>query len=160
MKKWLLSAAVVALLTVPAGEAQAQVAFGPQVVLFDFEDIGIGGRVDFGLGEAFGIQEGMLQGLFGSGNVNYVLAEGDATQLLFNLNVGVPIPTAGALRPYAGAGLNHNRVSVSGFSASSSGLNVLGGLFLDVGLPAFVELQYSTTGAGFLSLSVGLLFGR
>jgi opacity protein-like surface antigen len=162
MRRWhVLVVALAFLLTVPAAKAEAQVAFGPQVVLFDFEDIGVGGRVDVGLGQAFGIQEGLLQGLFGSFNGNYIFNDGDVTQLVFNANVAIPFDVAGTIAPYAGAGINHNRVSVSGFSASSSGLNLLGGVFLGLGnLPAFAELQYSTTGAGYLTLSFGLLFGR
>jgi opacity protein-like surface antigen len=149
------------LVAAPAAKVEAQVAFGPQVVLYDFEDFGLGGRVDFGLGEVIGMQEGLLRGLFGTFNANYVFNDSDVTQLVFNANVGVPFAVAGSIQPYAGAGLNHNRVSIEGFSASSSGLNLLGGIFLGLGtLPAFAELQYSTTGTGYLSLSVGLLFGR
>jgi hypothetical protein len=149
------------LLAVPAAKVDAQVSFGPQIVLFDFEDVGVGGRLDLGLGQAFGIQEGPLQGLFGSFNGNYIFNDSDVTQLVFNANVAVPFEVAGTLRPYAGAGINHLRLSYEGFSASSSGLNLLGGVFLGVGnLPAFAELQYSTSGNGYLSLSVGVLFGR
>jgi hypothetical protein len=162
MIRWHLPVVTLAfLLTVPAAEVDAQVAFGPQIVLFDFEDVGVGARVDVGLGQTFGIQEGALQGLFGSFNGNYIFNDSDVTQLVFNANVAVPFEVAGTLRPYAGAGINHLRLSYEGFSASSSGLNLLGGVFLGVGnLPAFAELQYSTSGNGYLSLSVGVLFGR
>jgi hypothetical protein len=159
-KRHLLVAGLAILLALPPAEAKAQVAFGPQVVLFDFDDLGIGGRVDFGLAETVGIQEGLLQGLFGSFNGTYLLTEGDVTQLLFNLNAATTFDLQGTMTPYAGLGLNHYRASFSGFSSSSSGLNLLGGVFLNIGMPAFAEVQYSTTGAGFISLSFGVLFGR
>jgi hypothetical protein len=66
----------------------------------------------------------------------------------------------GAVVPYAGAGVNRFRVSADGASAGESGLNLLGGIFFDLGaVPSFLELQYSTTGTGQLSMSFGLLFG-
>jgi hypothetical protein len=161
MRWHLLVVALAFLVAAPAAKVEAQVAFGPQLVLFDFEDVGVGGRIDVGLGQTLGIQEGLMQGLFGTFNGNYIFNDSDVTQLVFNANVAVPFEVAGSVRPYAGAGINHYRLSHSGASASSSGLNLLGGIFLDVGnLPAFAELQYSTTGDGFLTLSFGVLFGR
>jgi len=167
MKKWYaVFVAALALLVVPASDLHAQVAIGPQAVLFDFEDIAVGARVDFGLGEAFGIEDGFFQGLFGSVNGNYVFVDGDVTSLLFNANLAVPLVTeSAAVSPYIGAGLDLYRWSASAggvtVSDNATGLNVLGGLFFDLGaLPAFVEAQYSTTASGFLSISAGVLFGR
>lgn len=160
----LIAMSVAIFMALPAQRAEAQVSFGPQLVLWDFSDLGIGARVDFGLAESFGIEEGFFQDLFGTVNANYLLQDGDGTSLAFNVNGAVPIQTDGPISPYVGAGINHYRFSFSGFgesvSASSSGLNILGGTFFTLGtIPAFGELQYSTTGAGFLTLSGGVLFG-
>jgi opacity protein-like surface antigen len=169
MKRSYALLALVAFLFValPAEEAEAQVSFGPQVVLWDFSELGVGARVDFGLADSFGIDDGFFQDLFGSFNANYVFEGSDnATMLVFNLNGNVPLDLDSDLSPYVGAGLNHWRWSYDApFTGASSswswtGLNILGGLFLDFGnLPAFAELQYSTSGAGFLTLSAGILFG-
>ncbi len=165
MKRWtmLLAAFGFLIATIPS-QAEAQVQFGPQAVVWDFEDVGVGARVDFALSDAFGIDDGFFDGLFASINGNYLFSDLDGTVLLFNGNASVPFDIDGAVTPYAGAGINHWRWSdeVAGVSVSSSnsGLNLLGGLFFDLGeIPAFGELQYSTTGAGFLSVSVGVLFG-
>jgi hypothetical protein len=161
MKKWpVLVAGLAFLLAAPAEKAEAQVMFGPQVTLWDFDELGIGGRVDLGLGDMFGIEEGAFQDLFGSVSGNYLLDTGDVTVLVFDLNVAVPFNVEAAVTPYAGAGINLVRSSFSGFSDTSSGLNLLGGLFFDLGaIPAFAQLAYWTTGAGGLTLSAGVLFG-
>jgi opacity protein-like surface antigen len=164
MKRWIgMALALAVLLAAHPGRTEAQVAFGPQAVLVDFDDLAVGGRVDFGLGQALGIEEGVFQELFASLNGNYVFTEGDATNLIFNANAAVPFEVEAAITPYAGAGISIYRWSVeetiSG-SDTSSGLNLLGGVFFDLGeIPAFAELQYSTSGAGYISLSFGVLFG-
>jgi len=156
--------AAMALIALPASDLSAQVALGPQFVLVDVEEPAIGVRVDFGLGEAFGIQDGFFEGLFGTVNGNYVFVDGPGTNLVFNANLAVPITTAAAVSPYVGAGFNINRYSVDvagvNVSNNNTGLNLLGGLFFNIGaLPAAVEAQYSTTGSGYLSLGAALLFG-
>lgn len=155
-------AAAFLLVTSPAEEVQAQVAFGPQAVLWDFSDFGVGARVDWGMGDAFEIEEGFFEGLTGSFNGNYLFDDfSDANTLIFNANAWVPFDIDAAVSPYAGTGINHYRISVDGpFNFTGSGLNLLGGIQFGLGdVPAFTELQYSTTGAGFLSLSFGVLFG-
>lgn len=164
MKKLACIALAAAFLVVstPAEEVQAQVAFGPQAVLWDFDDFGIGARVDWNMGEAFDIDEGFFENLTGSFNANYVFDDfNDATTLIFNINAHVPFDIDAGVTPFAGTGINHYRISVDGpFSFSGSGLNLLGGIMFGLGdIPAFTELQYSTTGAGFISLSFGVLFG-
>lgn len=74
-----------------------------------------------------------------------------------------------AVAPYAGAGSNHMRCSTDisatsfpglGFSGSSTGLNVVGGLGFRLGvLPAFAEVQYSTSSSDYVTLSAGVMFG-
>ncbi len=178
MKKFLFAAMAFAfLLAVPPSEAEAQVSFGPQAVLWDFDEFGLGARADFGLADALDIEEGAFSQLRASTNVSYLFGDsqrfngGEASWsgLLINANAIVPFETDGAITPFAGAGINHTRFSssVSGngfafgsFSGSSSGLNLLGGIEFDLGaVPAFTELQYSTSGAGNLNLSLGVMFG-
>jgi opacity protein-like surface antigen len=167
MKRWFTLALALAVLgALHPGTAQAQVSFGPQVVLVDFDDLAVGARVDFGLGKALGIEEGVFQSLFGTVNGNYVFLEGDVTNLIFNVNGAITFEVDAPITPYAGAGINISRWSISEdvlgrtFSDTNSGLNLLGGLFFDLGgIPAFGELQYSTTGSGYISLSFGVLFG-
>lgn len=158
MKRWTMVAALALLLPFLAQPAQAQVSFGPQVVFWDFEELGVGARVDFGLGQAFGIEEGPFQNMFGTVNVTYLFVS-NVTPILINANVSVPFETEMAATPYAGAGINHWRIS-NGGSVSRSGLNLLGGLFFDLGgIPAFGELQYSTTSTNFLTLAGGVMLG-
>jgi hypothetical protein len=138
--------ALIALfLAVPATEATAQVTFGPQLVLFDVEDLGIGARVDFQLGDLFGAEEGPFSALFATANGNYVFNGVDnLTTLVFNGNAAVPFAVEAAVTPYAGAGLNLIRSSFEDFSDNSTGLNILGGVFFDLsGIPAFAELLSS-----------------
>lgn len=179
MKKWsvLLAGLAFAFAAIPAQQAAAQVSFGPQVVLWDLERLGVGARVDFGLAESFGIEDGFFEQLKASVNGNYVFGEsqdfpgGSASwnAIVINANGVVPIEADIAVSPFVGAGLNHTRFSsdvsggfggFGGFSGSSSGLNLLGGIEFDLGsLPGFAELQYSTSGAGFLSVTGGVMFG-
>jgi opacity protein-like surface antigen len=171
MKRSLVLAAGLAFfLAIQADKVEAQVSFGPQVVLFDFDEIGIGARVDIGLTDTFGIEEGFFEGLFASLNANYLLIDGVDSPLLINANANVPLSVDAGINPFVGAGINHYRFSsptvniggipVGGGSWSASGLNLLAGLFFDLGaVPGFAELQYSTTGSGFLSLTGGVLFG-
>jgi hypothetical protein len=158
MKRFALLAGFALFLALPPAEATAQVSFGPQIVMWDFEELGIGARVDFQLGETLGMEEGLFQDLFATINANYLLVS-DITMLLFNVNAAVPFEIDAPVTPYAGAGLNHLRQSFNNFSHSWTGLNILGGVFFDLGaFPAFAELQYSTSASGFLTLSVGALF--
>ena len=161
MKKWFaVLAALAFLLVIPSQEAEAQVSFGPQVGLWDFDELTIGGRVDIGLGDSFGIEEGAFQNLFASIDGNFVTGFGDATALMFGANANVPFEIDADVTPYAGAGINAFRVSGNGASFTNSGLNLLGGVFFGLGqVPAFAQLQYSTTRNGFVSISTGVLFG-
>lgn len=177
LRQIILAGLVLLLVAVPARQAEAQVSFGPQLVFFDFEQLGVGGRVDFGLADAFGIEDGFFQSLKGSANASYVFGDSeeftggsvgwDAT--VFNVNAVVPFVVESSVAPYAGAGINHTRYSTDfdgpdlpgfGYSGSSSGLNILGGIGFGLGaLPAFAEIQYSTSGSGYLTLSGGVMFG-
>ncbi len=179
MKKWsgVLAALLVTVMMTSVEKAEAQTVFGPQIVLWDLDEPAIGARVNFGLADAFGIDDGFFQNLAGSVNASYIFGDSESiggetwswSGFLINVNAIVPFEVEAAVTPYAGAGINHTRFSTSfsgsgigsfGFSGSSSGLNLLGGVELPLGsIPAFAELQYSTSGAGALTLSFGVLFG-
>lgn len=145
-----------------AEEGEAQVSFGPQVMLWDFEEAGVGGKIQYELGDALEIDDGVFEGLYGAFDGNYIFGFGDGTALMFNVNAAVPFSTDAAVTPFAGAGINHWRVSSDGpFSVSASGLNLLGGLEFDLGaVPAFAQLAYATSSAGFLTVSAGVMFGN
>jgi opacity protein-like surface antigen len=179
VKKWsvVLASLFIMAAMMPAEEAEAQVSFGPQLVLWDFDEPAVGARVNFGLADAFGIEDGFFQNLAASINGSYIFGDSESigtetwswSGLLINVNAIVPFDIEAGVTPYAGAGINHTRFSSDfsgigigsfGFSGSSSGLNILGGVELPLGsIPAFAELQYSTSGAGNLSVSLGVMFG-
>jgi len=162
MRKWgmLLAMAAFVFVTFSADEARAQVMFGPQLTLIDFDDLGIGVRGDYALGDALGLEEEFLRYMKVSADVNYILDGGDATTFHFNVNGLIPFEIDAGFVPYAGAGLNHVRSSFDDGSSSFSGLNVLGGVMFGLAdFPAFAQLQYSTSGLGFLSVSFGVMLG-
>jgi opacity protein-like surface antigen len=179
MTKWSAVLAGVAIMfaVVPTPEAEAQTTFGPQFVLWDFDKPAVGARVNFGLASTFGIEDGFFSDLAASINGSYIFGDSESfgneewswSGLAINVNGIVPIDIEAGVTPFVGAGINHTRFSSSfsgtglgsfGFSGSSSGLNLVGGVELPLGgLRTFAELQYSTTGTGPLSVSVGVLFG-
>lgn len=142
-------------------EAEAQVSIGPQVALWDFDELAVGGKLQYELGDTFGIEDGTFQDLYGAFDVQYLIDHPAGSPLNFNLNAGVPFDIDAGVTPFAGAGINYLRWSGEGMfgSVSSSGLNLLGGLEFDAGVPIFAQLAYSTGWAGVLTLSGGVMFG-
>jgi opacity protein-like surface antigen len=179
MKRWSVLLAGLAFLFVamPAEETEAQVTFGPQAIFWDLDRPGVGARVDIGLADSFGIDEGFFEELKASINGSYVFGESESfpggsaswNVIVINANAVVPFEVDAAITPFAGAGINHTRFSSSisnggfggfGFTGTFSGLNLLGGIEFGLGdLPSFAELQYSTSGAGYLTLGFGVMFG-
>lgn len=165
--RMLLLIVVPAFLLADGDAAEGQVSVGPQLLVFDMEEVGIGGRLDVELGEPLGIEQEPFSGLFGSAHANYVFSNSDVSWLLFDFNPAVPFEIEPAVTPYAGAGLNVTRVSIDDFSDTNAGLNLLGGLLFDLGnVPAFAEVRFSTTsvgtglgGSNFISLSGGVHLG-
>ncbi|TVP45216.1 MAG: hypothetical protein EA350_09725 [Gemmatimonadales bacterium] len=156
----LLAMAALAVITFSASEARAQVMFGPQLTLVEFEHLGIGVRGDYALGDMLDLEEGWFQHTKVSADLTYVFQDSDFTTFHFNVNGLVPFEIDADFVPYAGAGLNHVRQSVEGASGSFSGLNLLGGVTFGLAeIPAFAQIQYSTSGLGFLTVSFGVLFG-
>jgi opacity protein-like surface antigen len=173
MKKWLLVAGALAVTSaVQPQQAEAQVLFGPQVAWGDDTDLGVGARVEFGLGNMIA-QEGPLAGLFGmvSGTYFFMDCGGnvfgsniDCSYIELNANAGVPFTLESGLVLYGGTGLHFGRTSVSweGYSDSNTeiGLNLLGGVKLQLGgLNSFVEGKLGVSGASQFMILAGVLFG-
>ena len=180
MKGW--AVLVVSLgLVVAAQPAQAQLAFGPQLVWGDDADFGIGGRLDFDLAGPLAIEDGPLQNLFGSATGSYFFDDCpsrtpdlvDCSFIEFNGNANVPFTIEdSSTEGYLGAGLHLARFSVDTngpveepglfipVTDTEIGLNLLGGFkFPFSDLTAFVEGKLGLVGAQQFVLSAGILFG-
>jgi len=151
-----------AVVTVQEVEAQT-FSVGPQLSLWDIDNPALGVRADVGFGEMLGL-EGALSDWTVAYGVGYLLNSGDRTRVSIDANSLLPLSPRGSLTPYVGAGLNLFYLKASnGDTDITPGLNLVGGSFLDVGLPAFVQVQYSPLGAGGdsgVSFALGVLFGR
>lgn len=159
-----------------AAPVQGQVAFGPLLAWGDDSDVGVGGRVDFGLGDALGIDEGAFQNLFGSAGATYFFTdctpgfdfdEVDCSWFEINGNLGVPFTIEdSSIAPYAGTGLHLARVSVdhpgTAFDNDDTevGLNLFGGISFPISdLAGFVEGKFELAGGEQFVLSTGIMFG-
>ena len=178
MKRW----AIVTLglvLALWGSPADAQVSFGPQLVWGDDTDLGVGGRIDFGLAGALGIDDGFFQNLFGSATGSYFFWDCgtgididnlDCGYIEFNGNAGVPFTVeSSSLSGYFGSGLHVGRTSVDYkgeiiertlASDTEIGLNLLGGFKFPISdLTGFVEGKFGLVGVEQFVLSFGFLFG-
>ena len=173
MKRFAILLAGLALVHLAPTQAEAQVNFGPYIAWGDDADLGIGGRVDVGLGNAFGVDSGPFQNLFLNSGVTYFFFdcdEGfddvDCSWIEINGNLAVPFTMEGSsIQPYAGTGLNIARVSVESdeidFDRDDTevGLNVLGGIFFPISdLRGFGEIKFELGGGEQFVLSGGILF--
>jgi hypothetical protein len=173
MKRYAILLAGLALVHFAPTRAEAQVNFGPYLAWGDEADLGIGGRVDVGLGNAFGVDSGPFQNLFLNSGVAYFFIDCDAgfdfdevdcSYIEVNGNLAVPFTLEGSsIEPYAGAGFNIARGSrdVDGESESETdvGLNILGGIFFPISdLRGFAEAKFELEGGEQFVLSGGILF--
>ena len=177
MKRFAILLAGLALVHLAPTQAEAQVNFGPYVAWGDDSDLGIGGRVDIGLGNAFGVDSGPFQNLFLNSGVSYFFIdcdsgfdfdEVDCSYIEVNGNLAVPFTLEGSsIQPYAGSGLNIARVSVEAESGpfegeeseTDVGLNILGGIFFPISdLRGFAEGKFELGGGEQFVLSGGILF--
>jgi len=167
MKKamWLVPA-VFALAAVGAQPVEAQVVFGPQVTWADDADLGIGGRVGFGVpaGEGvfarlqiFGAFDYFLDGFGGCSECSYFEITPFAR---------VPVAISEGLDTYVGAGLNIARFSFEedlvgfDYADTETGLAAIGGIEFPISsLAAFGEIRLTLGGAEQLVLDFGFLFG-
>jgi opacity protein-like surface antigen len=176
MKRYAILLAGLALVHLAPAQAEAQVNFGPYVAWGDNADLGIGGRVDVGLGNAFGVDSGPFQNLFLNSGVTYFFIdcdeggfdEIDCSWIEINGNLAVPFTLGGSsLQPYAGTGIHIARVSfdysdnplVDDVDDTEVGLNILGGVFFPISdLRGFGELKFELGGGEQFVLSAGILF--
>lgn len=168
MKKLMfMVAAFMCLIGVQTG--QAQVSFGPQLAWSDAVDLGLGARVEFGLADLFGIEDGVFANLYASASGTYFFPEcpGSSCSLVeLNPNAVVPFEMDATVTPFVGAGLHLARSKWSVPDASISdtdtdvGLNILGGIKFPIGnLGGFAEGNFGISGAEHFTLSAGVLFG-
>lgn len=156
---FLVAGAVMALALPTRGEAQT--LLGPQLSWGSDSDLGIGGRVMFGLPQVTAGLEGIV-----SADYFFVdCGEGvDCSWFEINAN-GAYNLAAESLHPYVGAGLNVTRVSVDldGFGDGSDtevGINLLGGLkFPGTSITPFAEARLTVGGGEQFVLTGGILFG-
>jgi hypothetical protein len=177
MKRCAFILALLALVPLAPAEAEAQVSFGPYVAWADDIDLGVGGRVDVGLGNAFGADSGPFQNIFLNSGVTYFFwdcdegfdfDEIDCSAFELNGNLAVPFTLEGSsIEPYGGAGINVARFSVSSGEGpfegerddTEVGLNILGGIFFPISdLRGFAEAKIELSGGEQFVLSGGILF--
>lgn len=166
MTKALRWSIAVVLLTVFALPVQAQ-RFGAQLSWGDDFDLGLGARLEFGLGNLLQ-NEGLLSRAYGIASFDYFFpdcaAGFDCNYWELNLNGAVPL-VATNIDPYVGGGLNIARFSTgpdgsADVSDTDLGLNALAGLrFLLGTLSAFAEARLELGGGGQFVLTFGALFG-
>jgi opacity protein-like surface antigen len=157
------------------GDAAAQ-RFGLQASYADDTDFGAGARIEipFALSDA-----GVLSRAFGVGSFDWYFpdcenfvglgdTEIDCSYWEINANIAVPFTVAASVTPYAGAGVNVARVSVSAEneigdfddSETEIGANLLGGLRFPLGgLAMYTEARAELGGAKQFVITVGLLLG-
>lgn len=153
-----------------AAPAAAQVGFGPQVSYAEDFDLGIGARLQFGMGSLFG-DEGIPGSLIGIAAFDWFFPDCgdiDCSYLEFNANGAYPFARESEFSPYLGAGLHFARWSSDadtglgdlGDDATEIGLNLLGGLLYDLGsFSAFGEGRFEIGGGEQFVLTLGILFG-
>jgi hypothetical protein len=161
MRVRLCVAAVGILIGMATSSAEAQVRFAPQVSYGDDADLGVGGRVNFGLSNTFG-----SPGFFGTASFDYFFPGNDVNYWELNGNIGWAIPgVRGNVKPYVGSGLNYGHVSIdncsgAGCGDSDVGLNLMGGLnFMTQSKVApFLEARLELGGGEQFVLTGGLYF--
>ena len=162
MKTWRVFAAVTAALVVGTADVQAQ-AFVVQGSWGDDTDFGIGARLELGLPNLL-TTEGPLSNTFLIGSFDYFFPDfcdaiDDCSYWEINSNLAVPI-TSSTIDPYAGAGLNIAHMSVLDQCDTEVGMNLLGGLRVNLGgLGEFGEGRFVVGGDEQFVLTFGVLVG-
>lgn len=168
MRRLLASLAVAGFAAMAAAPAAAQVRFGANLSWGDDTDLGLGARLNFGLGDMAKNQP--IEGLL---TFDYFFPDSppgvDLTYWSVSANGIYRFTTRGAsVAPYAGGGLLLARSSTDlgspGLSGSSTdlGLNLVGGLrFKTAGtLLPFVEARFEIADGSQFVLSGGVFFGK
>lgn len=153
----------------------AQAVFGPQLAWGDNTDFGVGGRVEFGLGDLVGLEEAPFADIFGQATATFFFPDcgggffGGGTGVdcsFFEIaaSAAVPFDLDEDFTPYAGAGLHLGRFGVSSGGTSDSetklGLGLLGGVKFPLGgVNAFAEGKINLGTYDQVVLQFGVLFG-
>jgi hypothetical protein len=144
---------LISLAAAPAmAQQKAGVSFGPQASWGSDSDLGVGGRVQFGL----------TPRVVGIVSFDYFFPDCDECTY-WELNPGAVITLpASSINPYVGAGLNIARASVdlgtSTVSNTETGVNLIAGLRL--GKSLFTEGRVSLGGGEQFVITAGFLFGK
>lgn len=145
--------ALAAALCAPSGHAQTQIELGPRVgfEVSDIEELFVGADARISTA-SLPVQ---INPTF-----DYYFVDGDVTfiQLTGNALYAFDIDNQ-AFTPYAGGGVSYIRASVSGFSNSDVGLNLLGGAKFGVSnLQLFAQGEFVLGDADPAKLTAGVLF--
>lgn len=167
---------IVALLTLGGVADAAAQRFGLQANYADDTDFGVGGRVEIPVPLS---DMGVLSRAFAAGSFDWFFpdcetfvgfgnTEIDCSYWEVNANLAVPFTVAASVTPYAGAGLNVARISLSAeneigdFDGSETdiGANLLGGVRFPLGgLAMYAEARAELGGGEQFVITVGLLLG-
>ena len=165
MRKTLFPLAFLVLLGAGAAPVPAQARFGTHVSWGDDTDLGIGGRVAFGLASV-----APKVPIEGQASFDYFFPDEapgvDLTYWEINANVLYLIPgMTGPVKPYVGGGLNIAHASVqSGLISASDtdgGLNLIGGTKWKLRasrISPFAEVRIELGGGEQFVLAGGILF--
>lgn len=159
MKKWTFLLAGLACL-IGAQPAQGQISLGPQLGWSNDWDLGLGARVELGLANTLGIQNGPFANLYGTASGTYFWWRSFWSLIELNPNVAVPFEIGRSLTPFVGTGLQLTRFRIRSDVETDVGLNILGGVKYPVfGLTSFAEAKVVLGGNRDFTISGGVLFG-
>lgn len=169
MRRLLVGVVAAGFLALGASPAAAQVRFGANLSWGDDTDLGLGARLNFGLGEMARNQP--IEGLI---TFDYFFPDESSPGLDFTYwtitgnAIYRFVPRSASVAPYAGGGVMLARSSVDspspgvGGSDTSVGLHAVGGLrFKTQGtLLPFVEARFELKDGSQFVLSGGVFFGQ
>lgn len=158
----LVSAFALAFMVQPA---DAQVRFGAQGNYSTELDLGIGARAEVDIGALTGESGGFISRVMGIGSFDYFFPDEDFDAWEVNVGAAVPFDLGTDLSPYAGAAFTYTDLSADldgagDFSASETGISVLGGLrFTMAGMAAYGEARAVLHDVDHVVATVGVLLG-
>ena len=128
------------------------ISFGPQLSLAEDADVGLGGRLVFGLPRAPVSIWGSFDLFFPDGPVDY-------WEFNANASYDFHLPTTPTVVPYAGGGINLAHVSAGIADDTDAGLNLLGGVRFPLpSVVPFFELRIELGGGEMFVATGGVLF--
>lgn len=159
MRRVVTMLAVPAMLLFGGREASAQLQFGVHASVATETDLGLGGRLLFGL-------EQFVIGMEGIASLDYFFPD-NSDYWELNGNIVVPVPITEGFEPYLGGGLNLGFFSFeedpggTGDNTDTEiGLNLVGGMkFATTNFRPFLEVRGTIAGAEQLVFTGGILLG-